>query len=180
MQSGGTIPVERAVTPTTLRVCGRRGAKSHQSGTVERHLHLRSRSYQERVPPKRGLHRPAAAKAAPRAAGRRARAGVLRRPGRRERGPEPAKPPLLQFEDGEEVEPLSIPIDRWKKGEILVFPRAVYFGKEVGVAGRFRDLKVQDGQVTKVKTRQVCWFPCAHLSIGSSPDRFRHNRSVPS
>ena len=102
------------------------------------------------MPPK--VRRPAAAKAlakakvAPVAGGRRR----IRRPG--------AGPGVVgvvapeggyteeKFDKGELVVLDEVPLNKWKKGEMVRLPKASYYGKQIGACGRFQSPIFQDGE----------------------------------
>ena len=120
------------------------------------------------MPPLR-VRRPAAKGAAigPKAKAK-AGAGGVRRPAAAALAVGRPESPVEKFQRGENVEATQVPVDQWKKHEMLVFDKAIYFGKEISAAGRFRDLILQDGNVNlKV-----------NLSGTNSEDLLKHGTAV--
>ena len=100
------------------------------------------------MPPKGGLRRPAAAGPVPGAKAKPgARPRVRRRPGAALAGVGREEAPVEKFLRGEAIEAAQVPVDRWKKHELVVFDQAIYYGKEISAAGRFKDLVLTDGNV---------------------------------
>ena len=55
--------------------------------------------------------------------------------------------PTAKFLAGEEVDILQVPVEKWKKHEIVVFEGGSYMGQICQAAGRFKDLSLSDGQL---------------------------------
>ena len=94
------------------------------------------------------MRRPAAAVVGALPKGKaKARARGIRRPGAAVAPVGRVDSPAEKFLRGETIESIEVPVDRWKKHELLVFDKAIYYGQEVAAAGRFRDLLLHDGKV---------------------------------